>query len=44
VVKVLEIQVSVPSAKFHPLNGVAVVATDTWAAIKARNALKVQLG
>jgi len=42
VVKVLKIQVSVPSAKFHPLNGVAVVATDTWAAIKARNALKVQ--
>jgi isoquinoline 1-oxidoreductase beta subunit len=42
VVKVLEIQVSVPSAKFHPLNGVAVVATDTWTAIKARNALKVQ--
>jgi isoquinoline 1-oxidoreductase beta subunit len=42
VVKVLQIQVSVPSAKFHPLNGVAVVATDTWTAIKARNALKVQ--
>ncbi len=42
VVKVLQIQVSVPSAKFHPLNGVAVVAMDTWTAIKARNALKVQ--
>jgi isoquinoline 1-oxidoreductase subunit beta len=42
VVKVLEIQVSVPSARFHPFNGVAVVATDTWAAIKGRNALKVQ--
>jgi len=42
VVKVLQIQVSVPSAKFHPLNGVAVVAMDTWTAIKARNSLKVQ--
>jgi isoquinoline 1-oxidoreductase beta subunit len=42
VVKVIEIQVSVPSAKFHPFNGVAVVAIDTWTAIKARNALKVQ--
>ena len=42
VVKVLEIQVNVPSARFHPMNGVAVVATDTWIAIKARNALKVQ--
>ena len=42
VVKVVEIQVSVPSAKFHPFNGVAVVAIDTWTAIKARNALKVQ--
>jgi isoquinoline 1-oxidoreductase subunit beta len=42
VVKVVEIQVMVPSAKFHPLNGVAVVAVDTWTAIKARNALKIQ--
>jgi len=42
VVKVVEIQVAVPSAKFHPLNGVAVVARDTWVAIKARNALKIQ--
>jgi isoquinoline 1-oxidoreductase beta subunit len=42
VVKVQEIQVSVPAAKFHPMNGVAVVATDTWTAIKARKLLKVQ--
>jgi isoquinoline 1-oxidoreductase beta subunit len=41
VVKVLEIQAAVSSAKFHPLNGVAVVAVDTWTAIKGRNALKV---
>ena len=42
VVKVVEIQVTVPTAKFHPMNGVAVVAVDTWTAIKARNALKIQ--
>jgi len=42
VVKVLQIQVSVPAARFHPLHAVAAVATDTWTAIKARNALKVQ--
>jgi isoquinoline 1-oxidoreductase beta subunit len=42
VVKVVEIQVTVPSAKFHPMSGVAVVAVDTWTAINARNALKVQ--
>jgi isoquinoline 1-oxidoreductase beta subunit len=42
VVKVVEIQVTVPSAKFHPMNGVAVVAVDTWTAIKARNTLKIQ--
>jgi isoquinoline 1-oxidoreductase subunit beta len=42
VVKVVEIQVAVPTAKFHPLNGVAVVARDTWSAIKARNTLKIQ--
>jgi isoquinoline 1-oxidoreductase beta subunit len=42
VVKVIEIQVTVPDAEFHPLNGVAVVAADTWTAIKGRNALKVE--
>jgi isoquinoline 1-oxidoreductase subunit beta len=42
VVKVLEIPASVPSAKFHPLAGIAVIANDTWVAIKARNALKIE--
>ncbi|WP_226702713.1 xanthine dehydrogenase family protein molybdopterin-binding subunit [Microbulbifer elongatus] len=27
---------------FHPLSGVAVLATNTWAALKARKALKIQ--
>lgn len=30
-----------PPALFQPLGGVAVVATDTWAAIQGRNALEV---
>ena len=42
VVKVVQIQVTVPSARFHPMNGVAVIAVDTWTAIKARDALKIQ--
>ena len=42
IVKVVEINAAVPTAKFHPLNGVAVVAVDTWAALKARNTLKIQ--
>jgi isoquinoline 1-oxidoreductase beta subunit len=41
VVKILEIPGTAAPAKFQPLNGVAVVATDTWIAIKARKALKV---
>ncbi len=41
VVKVVEIPgTPIPSA-FQPLNGVAVIARDTWTAIKARNALQV---
>jgi isoquinoline 1-oxidoreductase beta subunit len=42
VVTVVQIQVTVPSARFHPMNGVAVIAVDTWTAIKARDALKIQ--
>jgi isoquinoline 1-oxidoreductase beta subunit len=41
VVKVLEIPGTAPPARFQPLNGVAVVATDTWSAIKGRKALKI---
>ncbi|MEY9590886.1 isoquinoline 1-oxidoreductase beta subunit [Bradyrhizobium yuanmingense] len=42
VVKVLELRVSwAPPAAFSPLGGIAVVATNTWAAIKGREALKL---
>ena len=42
VVKVVSVQPDAPGAQFHPLAGVAVIATDTWCAIKGRNALKIQ--
>ena len=41
VVKVVQIEGSPPPANFNPLGGVAVVATNTWAAIKGREALKI---
>jgi isoquinoline 1-oxidoreductase subunit beta len=41
VVKVVPLQSNVPGAKFQPLPGVAVIASDTWSAIKGRNALKI---
>ena len=41
VVKVVQIEPSAPPANFNPLGGVAVVATNTWAAIKGRRALKI---
>lgn len=42
VVKVVEIAGSPAPALFHPLGGVAVIATNTWSAIKGREALKIQ--
>ena len=42
VLKVVQLQASAQGAKFQPLAGVAVVASDTWVAIKARNALQIQ--
>lgn len=40
--KVLELKASwAPPAAFSPLGGIAVVATNTWAAIKGREALKL---
>ena len=42
VVKILPMPASEPSATFHPLEGVAVVARNTWAALKARKALQIQ--
>jgi len=41
VVKVVQIEPSAPPANFNPLGGVAVVAKNTWAAIKGRDALKI---
>jgi len=41
VVKVVEIPGTPNPAGFQPLNGVAVIARDTWTAIKARQALKI---
>jgi isoquinoline 1-oxidoreductase beta subunit len=42
VVGVYELPHSIPPAKFAPLGGVAVVADTTWAAIQARDALKIE--
>jgi isoquinoline 1-oxidoreductase beta subunit len=42
VVKVLEMPATVADAQFHTLAGVAVIATNTGAAIKARSALKIE--
>jgi isoquinoline 1-oxidoreductase beta subunit len=41
VVQVVQIEPSAPPANFNPLGGVAVVAKNTWAAIKGREALKI---
>ena len=40
--KVIEIEGTPPPAKFMPLGGVAVIAANTWAAIKGREALKIE--
>jgi isoquinoline 1-oxidoreductase beta subunit len=42
VVKVFTIDPSPPPTEFNPLGGVAVVAKNTWAAIKGRQALKAE--
>jgi isoquinoline 1-oxidoreductase beta subunit len=42
VVKVVELPGSPPPAEFNPLGGVAVIATNTWAAIQGRKALKIE--
>ena len=41
VVAVEQIEGSIPPAKFAPLGGVAVLATNTWAAEKGREALSI---
>jgi isoquinoline 1-oxidoreductase subunit beta len=42
VVRVVAIESSSPPPQFNPLGGVAVIARNTWAAMKGRNALKIQ--
>ncbi|MDW3685640.1 xanthine dehydrogenase family protein molybdopterin-binding subunit [Cupriavidus sp. CV2] len=42
VIKVVELAGSPAPAMFHPLGGVAVIATNTWSAIKGREALKLR--
>jgi isoquinoline 1-oxidoreductase beta subunit len=41
VVQVVEIPGTPPPSEFQPLGGIAVVARNTWAAIKGREALKI---
>jgi isoquinoline 1-oxidoreductase beta subunit len=40
--QVVEIPGSMPPAKFAPLGGVAVVASNTWAALQGRDALQIE--
>src|SRR5262249_47837044 len=42
VLKVVTIDGTPPPAKFAPLGGVAVIANSTWAALKGRDALKIE--
>jgi isoquinoline 1-oxidoreductase beta subunit len=42
VLRVIEIPGTPPPSEFQPLGGIAVIATNTWAAIQGRNALKIQ--
>lgn len=42
VVGVYELPHSIPPAKFAPLGGVAVVADTTWAALQARDRIKIE--
>jgi isoquinoline 1-oxidoreductase beta subunit len=42
VIKIVQLEVNAPKAQFHPLAGVAVIARDTWVAMKARKALKIR--
>jgi isoquinoline 1-oxidoreductase beta subunit len=42
VIKVVELPSTPPPAAFNPLGGVAVIASNTWAAIQGRKALKLE--
>ncbi|MEQ1530131.1 MAG: xanthine dehydrogenase family protein molybdopterin-binding subunit [Methylococcales bacterium] len=41
VLRVVELKSSPPPAEYNPLGGIAVIATNTWAAIQGRKALKI---
>lgn len=41
VLKVVKLKTTPPPANFNPLGGIAVIATNTWAAIQGRKALKI---
>jgi isoquinoline 1-oxidoreductase beta subunit len=40
--KIVQIEGTPPPSKFQPLGGVAIIAANTWAAIKGRDALKIE--
>ena len=42
VIKVFQLEGTPPPSEFQPIGGVVVVGNDTWAAIKGRNALKIE--
>jgi isoquinoline 1-oxidoreductase beta subunit len=42
VIKVVEIEGTPPPSEFMPVGGIGVVAKNTWAAIKGREALKIE--
>ncbi len=42
VLKVFQLDGTPPPSEFQPIGGVVVVASDTWAAIKGRSALKIE--
>ncbi|MBS0446070.1 MAG: xanthine dehydrogenase family protein molybdopterin-binding subunit [Proteobacteria bacterium] len=42
VVKIVQLDGTPPPSEFQPIGGVAVIAKDTWAAIKGRGALKIE--
>ena len=40
--RIVQLEGSIPPAKFAPLGGVAVIASNTWAAIQGRDALQIE--
>jgi isoquinoline 1-oxidoreductase beta subunit len=40
--RIVQLEGSIPPAKFAPLGGVAVIASNTWAALQGRDALQIE--